>query len=124
MAIGVPVHIFAFTGFQDEANGINNTLQFFKNLPDDIILHTIENKKFLDYTKNYSKAEDAANKEFVQQLDILTGSDLIPSSHNIDDMDHFKMVTSKGYMDIHRVSLTGCKNTDLVWVCQHQSCLL
>lgn len=113
MALNIPVHVFAFVGFQDEARGINNSLQFFKNLPDNVILHTIENKKFLDYTKNYSKAEQEANREFANQLNILIGSDMIPSNQNIDDTDHYKLITTPGYMDIHAVDLTGCKNMEL-----------
>lgn len=113
MALNIPVHVFAFVGFQDEARGINNSLQFFKSLPENVILHTIENSKFLDYTKNYSKAEQAANKEFADQLNILIGSDMIPSTQNIDDTDHYKLITTPGYMDIHSIDLTGCKNMDL-----------
>ena len=113
MALNIPVHVFAFVGFQDEVRGINNSLQFFKSLPENVILHTIENRKFLDYTKNYSKAEQAANKEFVDQLNIMIGSDMIPSTQNIDDTDHYKLITTPGYMDIHSINLTGCKNTDL-----------
>lgn len=113
MALNIPVHVFAFVGFQDEARGINNSLQFFKSLPENVILHTIENRKFLDYTKNYSKAEQAANKEFADQLNIMIGSDMIPSTQNIDDTDHYKLITTPGYMDIHSIDLTGCKNTDL-----------
>ena len=56
-ALNIPVHVFAFIGFQDEVRGINNSLKFFKDLPDGVILHTIDNSKFLDFTKNYSKAE-------------------------------------------------------------------
>ena len=112
-ALNIPVHVFAFIGFQDEVRGINNTLKFFKDLPDGVILHTIDNSKFLDFTKNYTKAEVAANEEFVKQLEILIGSNMIPSTQNIDDTDHYKIITTPGYMDIRHVDLTGTKNVDL-----------
>lgn len=112
-ALNLPVHVFAFIGFQDEVRGINNSLKFFKELPDGIILHTIQNDKFLDYTKSYSKAEEAANEEFANQLEILIGSNMIPSNQNIDDTDHYKIITTPGYMDIRHIDLTGVKNTDL-----------
>ena len=112
-ALNIPVHVFAFVGFQDEVRGINNTLKFFKDLPDGVILHTISNSKFLDFTKNYSKAEQAANEEFVRQLEILIGSKMIPSTQNIDDTDHYKIITTPGYMDIRHVDLTGAKNVEL-----------
>ena len=112
-ALNIPVHVFAFIGFQDELRGINNSLKFFKDLPDGIVLHTIDNNKFLDFTKNYSKAEVAANNEFVKQLEILIGSNMVASAQNIDDTDHYKVITTPGYMDIHHVELSGAKNMDL-----------
>ena len=112
-ALNIPVHVFAFIGFQDEVRGINNSLKFFKNLPDGVTLHTIDNSKFLDFTKNYSKAEAAANEEFVRQLEILIGSKMVPSYQNIDDTDHYKTIVTPGYMDIRHINLAGAKNMDL-----------
>ena len=113
MALNIPVHVFAFIGFQDEIRGINNSLTFFKDLPDGVILHTIANEKFLDFTFNYTKAEIAANQEFVKQLEILIGSSLISSTQNIDDTDHYKVITTSGYMDIRHIELAGAKNINL-----------
>ena len=112
-ALNIPVHVFAFIGFEDELRGVNNTLRFFKELPEGIILHTIDNKKFLDFTKNYNKAEQAANEEFVSQLEILIGSKIIPSAQNIDNTDHYKVITTPGYMDIRHINLKGAKNIEL-----------
>ena len=111
-AMNVPVHVFAFIGFQDEARGMNNTLKFFKDLPSNVILHTIRNSYFLDYTKNYSIAEQAANKEFCTEVEILRGSKIIPSEQNIDDMDLYKINTTSGYMTINHIPLNNIKNTD------------
>jgi hypothetical protein len=71
--MNIPVHIFAFIGFQDEVRGISNSLRFFKEIgdlddADHIILHTIQNRVFLDYTKNYHKAEQLANDELPSRL--------------------------------------------------------
>lgn len=111
-AMNIPVHVFAFIGFQDEARGMNNTLRFFKNLPSKVVLHTIRNSYFLDYTKNYSIAEQAANEEFAMELEILRGSKIIPSDQNIDDTDLYKMNTTSGYMTINHIPLGGIKNVD------------
>jgi len=111
-AMNIPVHVFAFIGFQDEARGINNTLKFFKDLPSSVVLHTICNSYFLDYTNNYGKAERAANEEFANQIEILRGSKLIPSKHNIDDTDLYKINTQPGYMTINHIPLAGIKNTE------------
>jgi hypothetical protein len=108
--MNMPTHIFAFIGFQDEARGISNTLKFFKELSSNVILHTIKNDHFKDYTGSYSKAEDAANLEFAKQVEILLGCKMVPSNQNIDDTDHYKISTTPGYMDIKHIDLTGCKN--------------
>lgn len=114
VALNMPVHVFCFIGFQDETRGINNTLRFFKELPEGIVLHTIRNSSFIDYTGVYSKAEAAANIEFAKQIEVLTGAKMIPSSQNIDEMDHYKICTTPGYMDIRcNIPLNGIKNIDM-----------
>ena len=79
-----------------------------------MILHTIKNSHFLDYTKNYNKAEIAANNEFVYEVDTMLGHKIIPSKHNIDDADLFKINTLPGYMTINHIPLSGLKNTESV----------
>ena len=111
-AMNMPVHVFAFIGFQDEARGINNTLKFFKELPSNVILHTIRNAYFLDYTKNYALAEKAANKEFCSEIEILRGSKLRNSTQIMDDTDLYKVNTQPGYMTINHIPLAGIKNTE------------
>ena len=113
-AMDMPVHVFAFVGFQDELRGINNSLKFFRDLGDNVILHTIQNDRFLDYTKSYSKAEEGANEEFARQLKILIGAGMLPSSQNIDDTDHYKILTTPGYMDIKHISLSKLKSQEMV----------
>ena len=111
-AMEVPVHVFAFIGFQDEARGINNTLKFFKDLPEKTILHTIKNSYFLDYTKNYGKAEQAANMEFCREIEILRGTKLVPSKQIMDDTDLYKINTQPGYTTINHIILNDIKNTE------------
>ena len=108
--INVPVHVFAFIGFQDEIRGCNNSLRFFKDLPSSIILHTINNSFFLDYTKNYARAEELANQEFARQISILRGDKLIPSKQVIDDTDLYKLNTQEGYMIINHIPINGIKS--------------
>ncbi len=110
--VGAPIHVFAFIGFNDDPRGIKNTLLFFKSLDENITLHTIKNDEFLDYTNNHELAESRANDYFVNQIEILRGSKMIPSDQNIDDTDMYKVTTTKGYMDIKHIDLTGIKNID------------
>lgn len=115
--MNIPVHVFALVGFQDEVRGISNSLRFFKEIgelddADHIILHTIQNRVFLDYTNNYHKAEQAANEEFARQIEIITGSKKIPSAQNIDETDEYKILTTPGYMDIEHIPLNGLAKKD------------
>ena len=111
-AMNIPVHVFALIGFQDEKRGLQNTLKFFDRLGDSVILHTIDNSRFLDYTGNFSVAEEAANEEVSKQIEIIIGSKTYPSAQNIDDTDRYKITTCLGYCDIKSISLTGVKNKD------------
>lgn len=106
------VHVFALIGFNEDARGIKNTMTFFSNLDDRIILHTVQNANFYDFSKNHSKAEQAANDEVAKQISVLTGDHIIVSSQNIDEKDMYKLVTTPGYMDIKHLDLDGIKNED------------
>ena len=112
IALNIPVHIFAFVGFQEDFRSIKNTLLFFSSMDDNVILHVIKNSEFLDYTNDFQSAERLANEEFVRQLKTL-GSNLIPSEQNIDDKDMYKVTTTSGYMDIKNISLAGVKNEEM-----------
>lgn len=112
IALNIPVHIFAFVGFQEDFRSIKNTLSFFSNMDDNVILHVIKNREFLDYTNDYQSAERLANEEFVKQVATLKGN-LIPSEQNIDDKDMYKATTTPGYMDVKNISLSGVKNEDM-----------
>lgn len=111
-AMNIPVHVFGFIGFADDARSISNTLKFFKNLPENVILHTIMNSHFLDYTKNHIKAELAANVEFAREVEILLGHKLIPSKQIIDDTDLLKLNSQAGYTVINHIPLDGIKNVE------------
>lgn len=109
----MPVHVFAFTGFNDDPRGIKNTLLFLKNLTDNIVLHTIKNDEFLDkYTNNHELAELKANDYLAEQITVLCGLKMIPSDQNIDNTDMYKTTTTSGYMDIKHIDLTGVKTID------------
>lgn len=95
------VHIFAITGFFDDVRGLGNTIEFFKELNDNIIVHTISNNAFLQETHgNKMRAEELANDEFCKRYDILMGNTLIPSKHNIDDTDIMKLSNCHGYTTV------------------------
>ena len=90
-----------FAGFQDDPRGLANTIECFKELKDNIIVHIISNSAFLaEADGNYSKAEELANQEFINRYKILSGQLLIPGDQNIDDTDIIKLSNTYGYTTI------------------------
>lgn len=95
------VHIIAFTGFEDDARGLSNTVEFFKEMESDLIVQTIRNASYMrEAGGNKFKAEELANKEMARRIKIITGQNFIASSQNIDDTDILKVSNTSGYMTV------------------------
>lgn len=95
------VHVIAFTGFEEDVRGIQNTITFFKNLNDKLMVQTISNIKFMaEAGNNKFKAEQLANQEMCDRIEILTGKNFIASSQNIDETDIQKISNTPGYMTV------------------------
>lgn len=109
---GLNVIITAFTGFEDDARGLLNTIDFFRELSDEYVVQIISNKKVLGSGTNKFAAQQKANMEFVKRLQIITVKDIIDSHNNIDETDLFKVISTPGLMDIETVSIKGIKNID------------
>lgn len=108
--LGLNVHLFVFTGFEQDARGLQNTIEYFKDLDDSFTVEAISNKKFLDQAKNKTKAEKLANDEFVKRIRVLLGLDLRESDQNIDGTDLFKISTTAGFMNIEKHLIQNVKN--------------
>ena len=94
----IEVHMVVFTGFEDDVRGLANTVEFFQDLSDDIVIHAISNKKFLYGTNgNKLNAEKLANRELGQMITVLLGQTIKDSDQNIDETDLFKVVNTPGY---------------------------
>ena len=94
-------HVFAIAGFNEDVRSLANTVEFFKDLDNDIIVHTISNSAFLNEADNNKAiAEKLANKEFINQFKIMSGQNLIPGDQNIDDTDIIKLANTYGYSNI------------------------
>lgn len=107
------VHLFGFGGFEDDARGLKNTVDWFKALSEDYTVEVISNKKFLkDNFNNKIKAEKAANNELVRRVKALIGKNIVESEQNIDNADLRKLTSTPGFMTIETVSLGKVKNVD------------
>ena len=110
---GIPVHMVAFTGFEDDTRGLKNTIDWFNELNPNFIIQAISNKKCLKYAdNNRRKAEEYANQIFAERIAILIGKDLNPSDSNVDNMDLFRLNSTPGYMTVEKVMLQKIRDTE------------
>ena len=102
---GLNVHICAFTGFEDDIRGLQNTIEFFQEISkQDIDIMTIRNAAFLtEASNNKFKAEELANEELVKRVAVMIGKNIQNSSQNIDDTDMFKTICTSGYKTIEEI---------------------
>lgn len=99
--VDINTSIFAFTGFEDDARGLKNTISFMKEIDSETTIQIISNKKFLsEANDNYIKAQELANEEFCKRLVIMSGMILEESDQNIDDTDLHKLIDAPGLLDI------------------------
>lgn len=102
--LGKNIHIVAFTGFEEDVRGLQNTVEFFKEIDFEADVQSIRNAAFMPAAKNNKfKAEKMANEEFVKRTNVLIGTNLQDSSQNIDDTDIFKVVSTTGYKTIETI---------------------
>lgn len=91
-------HIVIFTGFEDDARGLANTVELFKSINKNAIVHIIRNSTFLNDAKgSYVLAEQLANQEFCRLYESICGLKISPSFQNMDETDLYKTVNYPGY---------------------------
>lgn len=96
-------HIIAFTGFEDDVRGLSNTVEFFKEVDPAITVQAISNKAFMRYSGgNKFRAEELANKDMCDRIEIMSGQNFIEGSQNIDDTDILKLSNTPGFMDVEK----------------------
>lgn len=111
--LGIPVHCFAFTGFEEDGRGLMNTVEYFQEMEEGFTVECLQNNKFMkDCNNNKIKAEQAANAEFCKKVSILFGNPLRDSDHNIDPTDLLKISTTSGYMVIEFTEFRKIKNRE------------
>lgn len=107
----IPIHFYIFTGFEDDARGLKNTVDLFKELKTNYTVSAISNKKFLEEASgNRLKAEELANDKFCDDINILLGGTIVESTQNIDQSDLQKLDNTPGFMIIENISMDRIKN--------------
>ena len=104
--LNIPVIITLISGFESDTRGLQNTINYFKDLEGgDFIIKTISNKKYLDQTSNVFTAEKMANKDISKMMSVIETQDIINSDQNIDDTDLYKLITNPGLMYIGHMDI-------------------
>lgn len=116
--VGCNVHLAGFTGFENDARGLRNTLGFFKDIPDSVSVSIKRNRKYLKGT-DYISAEAEADRDFCIEMSILLGNAIKKSTHNIDRADLMKVAAlTPGYQVIEYFEPTSkIKNVDSYNAC-------
>lgn len=110
--IGTNVHMVVFTGFEEDVRGLQNTIEYFKELSEEFTVEAISNLRYAG--KNKLLGEGKANLDFVEKFRILLGQKIIDSDQNIDDTDLFKVAVTPGYMCIEHIEVDErIKNTEM-----------
>lgn len=103
--IGLPVMITLICGFESDTRGLQNTIEYFKDLEGgNYIVKTVSNKKFLEKTSNTFVAERLANEDIATGIKVVNAFDIVDSEQNIDDTDHYKLITNPGMMFVTEVT--------------------
>jgi cell division GTPase FtsZ len=110
--LGKSVEYFVFTGFEEDARSILNTVEYFRDIPKNSRVQALSNAKFLKETSNIVEAQRAANNKFADIVEIMSGSMLVDSDHNIDDRDLYKINIMTGYKIVDQISLDGVKSVE------------
>ncbi|MBP5597638.1 MAG: hypothetical protein J6Y02_19865 [Pseudobutyrivibrio sp.] len=103
--LGKIVHIVAFAGFNDDARGLQNSVEFFQEIDFECDVQCIDLKSFMSAAGgNHLRAEELADEELVRRINVLLGKNIIASSQNIDAVDLMKLINTSGYKTIEHIS--------------------
>lgn len=103
----IPVIITLISGFESDTRGLQNTIDYFKDLKGgEFVIRTVSNKRFLDKTNNTFVAEKMANEDIANGFKVINAFDIVDSEQNIDDTDHYKLITNPGMMFVTEIPIT------------------
>lgn len=109
----IPVIAVLFFGFNDDARGMQNSIEICQELPDDIGIISICNSAFMkDCEGNKIRAEKRANYYFAGLMRDLSGVEIYESAQNIDDTDLRKVLFTPGYMRVESILIKNVKNIE------------
>lgn len=102
--LDIPVVITLICGFESDTRGLQNTIEYFKDLDGgNFVIKTISNKRFLDKTNNTFNAEKLANIDISNSFKVVNAYDIIDSEQNIDDTDLYKIIVNPGMMFVSEI---------------------
>lgn len=102
--LGKIVHIICFAGFNADARGLQNSVEFFQEIDFECDVQCIDLKAFESQSGgNHLRAEELADEELSRRINILLGKNIMASDTNIDETDLFKLINTSGYKTIEHM---------------------
>lgn len=104
--IDILINIILITGFESDTRGLQNTINYFKDLSESAYtIRVVSNKKYLKNSTTIFEAEEKANDEVSSVLYMIARIGIIDSDHNIDDTDHYRLLTNPGLLFTGEVNM-------------------
>ena len=100
------VEIYAFKGFEEDARGLANSIEFFQDLQPYYVVQVIRNDAFLkEVSGDIKKAQKLANDEIAKRIKVSLGHIIEDCEDNIDDSDLFKVTFTPGFSTIEYTTI-------------------
>ena len=100
------IEIFAFKGFEEDARGIQNSIEFFQDMKPTYGIQVINNAAFLkEAGGNIKKAHKLANDELARRIRVSLGQVLVAGEDNVDGSDLYKVTNTTGYSTIEYTTI-------------------
>ena len=108
------VKIFACTGFEDDARGMQNTIEFFQDMKQHYTIEAISNKKYEEAGIERFEAQEKANNDIIEKIMTSIGYNIVyeAAEQVMDPADLYKTATTPGYMISLHVDCSKMKNVE------------
>lgn len=113
----VPIIITAISGWESDLRGVQNTINYYKDIAGkNYTIHTVSNKKYNENGlgsdgETIFNMEDNINESIAKSVAAIKADGIIDSDTNIDDTDHFKVITNKDLLVCFEINLKQVLNS-------------
>lgn len=112
--IGVATTILLISGFQEDPQGLDNTISVFKNLPEGVSINVVSNIKGLTVKQDHAEAQEIINNDIATKISVLMTNGIVDGDTQfvIDETDLYNTEAFPGYTFIEKVELPKLASKD------------